>query len=79
MNPITGLVVAAYDGEENIPVIQYLDDNLQWSPFAVDSPAAASSAYFIEFDKDGNGYLAYKSADGIELYKVAFEADILPE
>lgn len=79
VNPTNGLVVAIHDGEGNIPVFSYLDDSLQWSNFAVDSPAAASSLYFVEFDKDGNGYIAYQSANGIELYSVGLEADILPE
>ena len=79
VNPTNGLVVAVHDGEGNIPVFSYLDDSLQWSNFAVDSPAAASSIYFVEFDKDGNGYIAYQSANGIELYSVGLEADILPE
>lgn len=79
VNPVNGLVVAVHDGESSVPVFTYLDDSLQWSTFAVDSPAAASSVYYADFDKDGNGYISYQSSAGIELYKVALEADILPE
>ena len=81
VSPTDQLVVIAYDGAENIPVFEYLDvdGGYQWSKFAAESPVAAKSAYFLEFDSKGNGYIAYQSADGIELYSVGLEADILPE
>jgi hypothetical protein len=79
VNPVNGLVVAVYDSTENETVFVYLDDNLQWSNFAVDSPAVGTSPFYVEFDKEGNGYIAYQSAAGIELYRVGLEADILPE
>ncbi|MBR1576082.1 MAG: hypothetical protein IJ654_06510 [Bacteroidales bacterium] len=79
VNPVDGLVVAAYDSAEGNTVFAYLDDNLQWSSFAVDSLQVGTSGFFVEFDKDGNGYIAYQSADGIELYRVGLEADVLPE
>lgn len=79
VNPVTGLVVAAYDSADDNTVFAYLDDNLQWSNFATDSLPVGKSAFYVAFDKDGNGYIAYQSADAIELYSVGLEADILPE
>lgn len=79
VNPVTGLVVAAYDSAEGNTVFAYLDDNLQWSNFTTDSLPVGKSAFYVAFDKDGNGYIAYQSADAIELYSVGLEADILPE
>ena len=40
----------------------------------------ATSAFFVEFDKLGNGYVAFfNEGKAIELYKVALEEDIIPE
>ena len=79
INPVSGLTVYAYSNKDEAPVIAYLDDNLQWSNFTVDVPLATATTCFADFDKDGNGYIAYQSADGITLLKVGLEADILPE
>lgn len=76
---ITGqnVFVSVVDGE-NGTVFQYLNDAYQWVKFDVDAPAA-KGAFSMDTDKDGNLYVAYVSADGIELYKIGLEADIIPE
>lgn len=82
VNPIDGLVVSVYDTEKGkgAPVFAYLDDNLQWNTFEVDNPALSTSAFYMQFDKTGeNCYVAYMAADGINLYRIGLEADILPE
>ena len=79
VNPVTGLTVAAYGKKNEAPVIACLDDNLQWSNFAVELPVATDVAFQVAFDKAGNGYVAFLTAEGIALFKVGLEADILPE
>jgi hypothetical protein len=77
VNPVDGLTILAFDDSENVS-FGYLDDNLQWAWFAV-NPVDATSAYYIDFDKAGNGYIAYlDSSKNIVLYKVALEEDIIP-
>lgn len=79
INPVTGLTVAAYGKKNAAPVIACLDDNLQWSNFAVELPVATDTVFQVAFDKAGNGYIAFLTAEGITLFKVGLEADILPE
>jgi hypothetical protein len=31
------------------------------------------------FDKEGTGYIAYQTSEGIALFKVGLEEDVLPE
>ena len=78
VSPVDGLAVIAFNDSEST-AFGYLDDNLQWSYFNI-YPQDATSPFFVEFDKDGNGYIAYQnSSSAIALYKVALEEDILPE
>lgn len=78
INPLDGLAVVAFDDSENTS-IGYLDDNLQWAYFSGNFQTA-TSFFFVDFDKDGNGYISYQNeANAIVLYKVAKEEDILPE
>ena len=79
INPVSGLTVAVYGPKNEVPAFIYLDDSLQWSSFTVDAPAASATTFEVLFDKDGNGYIAYQTTEGIVLFKVALEADILPE
>ena len=79
INPVTGLTVAVYGLKNEVPAFIYLDDSLQWSSFTVDAPAASATTFEVLFDKDGNGYIAYLTSEGIVLFKVALEADVLPE
>ncbi len=77
VNPVDGLVVVAWDDSEST-TFSYLDDNLQWAFFPGDFDDG-TSPFFVEFDKDGNGYIAYlNDAKTVVLYKVALEPDILP-
>ena len=78
INPVSGLFVAAYDGTEG-PAFIFINESLQWNKFEVSGAEAAKTDYKILFDKEGNGYIAYISANGIELYGIGFEADIIPE
>ena len=53
--------------------------SLQWAYFNGNFQTA-NSFIFVDFDKDGNGYISYQNeANAIVLYKVAKEEDILPE
>ena len=79
INPVSGLTVAVYGLKNEVPAFIYLDDSLQWSSFTVDAPAASATTFEVLFDKDGNGYVAYQTSEGIVLFKVALEADVLPE
>ena len=82
VNPIDGLVVSVYDTEigKGAPVFAYLDDNMQWNSFEVENPALSKSAFYMQFDKTGeNCYVAYMAEDGINLYRIGLEEDILPE
>ena len=82
VNPIDGLVVSVYDTEKGkgAPVFAYLDDNMQWNTFEVENPALSKSAFYMQFDKTGeNCYVAHMAEDGINLYRIGLEEDILPE
>lgn len=79
INPVDGLTVAVYGNKGEAPKFIYLDDSLQWSEFKVEAPVATATVFEIVYDKDGNGYAAYQSENGIELFRVGLEADILPE
>lgn len=78
INPVSGLFVAAYDDTEG-PAFIFINESLQWNKFEVSDAAAAKTDYKILFNKEGNGYIAYISANGIELYGIGLEADIIPE
>ena len=80
VNPVDGLTIAAYDvKKDQKPVIAYLDDSFQWAPFTVDPATASDTTIQVAYSQDGKGYIAYETADGIVLYSVGLEADILPE
>ena len=82
-----GLMIAIVSDKDNNTYFKYLNSNLQWEEFAVsEKPGNIASAgkYRIAFDADGNGYIAYtvtedKVSNKIEVYKVALEADVIPE
>lgn len=80
INPVDGLFVSAYADKENAAVFSYLDDNLQWSDFSVEAPAVSNkSPFYVAFNNDGDCFVSYMSANGIELFRVGLEEDILPE
>ena len=79
VNPNGGLIIAAVDQAEKVPGFFYLNESLQWDAFKVDAPVANKSVYYVAFNKDGKGFIAYLSANGIELYGAGLEDDILPE
>ncbi|MBO6168724.1 MAG: hypothetical protein J6O51_02005 [Bacteroidales bacterium] len=81
VSPADLLVVSVYDTADGIPEFAYMtpDTGYQWAKFTVDAPVAAKSAYTALFDKDGKCYVAYQSADAIELYSIGLEADVIPE
>lgn len=82
INPVSNLVVAVVDGGEDAksaPVFKYLDETMQWNDFDTDFADAAKSAFNVRFTKDGVGYISFSTANGIELFQIALEADILPE
>lgn len=82
INPVDSQIFVVFDGEEGVPQFALLDTEggYQWSAIAPEEPAvAAKSAYKTAFDKDGNGFVVYQSADGIEVYGIALEPDIIPE
>lgn len=83
-----GLMVVATSDKDNNTSFKFMNSNLQWEDFTVsEKPRSIASAgkYRIAFDANGNGYIAYPGETGdtktgnIEVYKVALEADILPE
>lgn len=77
-----GLLVSAIEDSDHNTYFKYLNANLQWENFTMpESPVAISSTgdYHIVFNSEGTGYIAYTSANGIEIYKIALEADVLPE
>ncbi len=77
-----GLKVVAIEDSDKNTYFKYLNNNLQWEDFEITEKPAAISAtgdYHIVFSADGTGYFAYTSSNGIEVYKVALESDILPE
>ena len=80
INPVDGLTIAAYGVKKDTkPSIVYLDDSFQWTPFTVDPATSSDTTIQVAYSKDGKGYIAYETADGIVLYSVGLEADILPE
>lgn len=77
VNPLDGFTVVASAGAET-STVQYLDDNLQWATLA-DGLPKAKIPYYADFNANGEGYISYVVEGKIQLYKVALEADILPE
>ncbi len=84
----TGLVVAAVEDAEHAVTFKYLNSSLQWENFTLTENAlnnSASGEFRIAFNSDGVGYIAYPGETddakigNIEVYKIALEADILPE
>lgn len=78
----TGLKVATIEDSDHNVYFKYLNSSLQWEDITIsEKPVAiASNGHFhFVFNADGTGYIAYTSANGIEVYKVALEADVLPE
>lgn len=78
----TGLKVATIEDSDHNVYFKYLNSSLQWEDITIsEKPVAiASNGNFrFVFNADGTGYIAYTSANGIEVYKVALEADVLPE
>ena len=76
---MTGLTVAVHGLKNEVPTFAYLDDSLQWSSFAFLAPAATATTFEVVFDKEGTGYIAYQTSEGIALFKVGLEEDVLPE
>lgn len=82
-----GLKVVAIADNDNNTYFKYLNSSLQWEDFTIaEKPAAISPSgdYHIVFNTDGVGYIAYTTTtedkvSKIEVYKVALEADVLPE
>ncbi len=79
-----GLFVAAVEDSEGNISFKYLNSSLQWEAFSVsEAPLATTSDFHIVFNADGVGYIAYavksEGVGNIEVYKVALEADVLPE
>lgn len=77
-----GLLVSAIEDSDHNTYFKYLNGNLQWEKFTTsEAPVAISSTgdYHIVFNSEGIGYIAYTSGNGIEVYKVALEADVLPQ
>ncbi len=84
----TGLVVAAVEDAEHAVSFKYLNSSLQWENFTLAESAVNNSVtgrFRIAFNSDGVGYIAYPGETGedkignIEVYKIALEADVLPE
>ena len=80
----SGLLVLAINDSDKNTSLKYLNSNLQWENFPTTEKLAAtvsSADYRIAFTSDGTGYVAYTSSEGnkIEVYKIALEADVLPE
>ena len=78
----SGLLVSAIEDSDNNTYFKYLNSNLQWENFTMsEAPVKISSTgdYHIVFNSEGTGYIAYTSDKVIEVYKVALEADVLPE
>lgn len=79
INPVTGMVINIHGLKNTAPVIACLDESLQWSNFAGEWAVPSTTTMAAAFDKDGKGYIAYQTTDGIVLYGVGLEADVLPE
>lgn len=79
VNPAGGLIVAIVDNAEKVPGFFYMNDSLQWDAFEITAPVANKSIYYAGFNADGKGFISYLSANGVELYGVGLEDDILPE
>ena len=77
LNPVDGLTVVASAGEETSSV-KFLDDNMQWATLA-DGLPKAKIPYYADFNANGECFISYVVDGKIQLYKVALEADILPE
>lgn len=77
VNPVDGLTVVASAGEETSSV-KFLDDNMQWATLA-DGLPKAKIPYYADFNANGECFISYVVDGKIQLYKVALEADILPE
>lgn len=78
----SGLLVSAIEDSDNNTYFKYLNSNLQWENFTMSEAPVKISAtgdYHIVFNSEGTGYIAYTSDKVIEVYKVALEADVLPE
>ncbi len=84
----TGLTVAAVEDSDHAVTFKYLNSSLQWENFTLTESAvnnSVSGRFRIVFNSDGVGYIAYPGETGdakignIEVYKIALEADILPE
>ncbi len=84
----TGLTVAAVEDAEHNVTFKYLNSSLQWENFTLTESAIKNSStglFRIAFNSDGVGYIAYPGETddvkigNIEVYKIALEADVLPE
>lgn len=84
----TGLTVAAVEDAEHNVTFKYLNSSLQWENFTLAESAVKNSStglFRIAFNSDGVGYIAYPGETDdvkigkIEVYKIALEADVLPE
>lgn len=84
----TGLTVAAVEDSDHAVTFKYLNSSLQWENFTLTENTvnnSVSGRFRIAFNSDGVGYIAYPGETGdtkignIEVYKIALEADTLPE
>lgn len=79
VNPVSGEIIAVYDGEDGYPVFSVLD-NGAWDSGVKFTELKAEDDYQICYDNAGNCFVAYRSESGsIEFFKYGLEDDVLPE
>lgn len=72
-------VFGVMDSAEKTVKFMTLDESLAWSEIKTDFAAEPKSTYMVKSAADGTVYVAFSTADGIELFSLGLEADILPE
>ena len=84
INPVTGQMVAIYrDAEFETTGIHFgyvESDTGLWSDFTKIGTSATERCYpYIDYAPNGDGYAVVSSENGLDLYKIQTEEDILPE
>ena len=81
VNPVNGQIAAVQIGSEDDGIyFGYIDQETgDWEEFVKVGSKTAGDYPYIGFSADGKGYAAFSTDDGIDLFSVGTEEDILPE
>ena len=81
INPATGDIVGIFENADGIPTFSFINNNGVWEDFVPFAEDKYKNFPQIRFSPAGDGYAAFtdNTNKNVQLYKIEYEEDILPE